>query len=399
MVRKTTTAKQDTGRMSRGKRRLLAGLTGVTVVTSAYAWCPPQYQEAWVYPAFVWSAGILSAQITQMDLAFSAQLWFQTERLISGIAVLTKQKAVAANQISDGLRNTNQNVAIGLNALSQAERVKRARFEYGGDFGQGYSPCYVFQGRLGISRSESDLNGAAAAAVRTEVQAAPGRFANPVTAQREMLEEHNKLFCTQDQVDSGLCSSVGPLPGASLNVATLFKPTAGEEDLTKAKTALINNLAGLPDGEVPKAGGGTQMAASYQLAKIQKDAVRSSALASLKQIQLETTSGQDGEHSHGDLPLSRQYENEIKRYAGNSAEYQNWSRIMAAQNDRGVMVELLKIKALDLSLQERQFRQWERMEAQLASAVASKLKSGQNRKAEAAGDAAVRQTATSKLGS
>ena len=71
---------------------------------------------------------------------------------------------------------------------------------------------------------------------------------------------------------------------------------------------------------------------------------------------------------------------------------------MAAQNDRGAMVELLKIKALDLSLQERQYRQWERMEAQLASAVAAKLKT-QSRKADAAANSALRQTAASKLGS
>ncbi|OGQ72663.1 MAG: hypothetical protein A2W73_07865 [Deltaproteobacteria bacterium RIFCSPLOWO2_12_55_13] len=165
-----------------------------------------------------------------------------------------------------------------------------------------------------------------------------------------------------------------------------------------AKISFINNMAGLPDGEVPQGGGGSEVAAAYQQAKIQKDAVRSSALASLKQIQLETTSGQDGEHGHGDLPLSKQYETEIKRYAGNTPEYQTWARVMAAQNDRGAMVELLKIKALDLSLQERQYRQWERMEAQLASAVAAKLKS-QSRKADAAANAAVRQTATSKLGS
>ena len=43
-------------------------------------------------------------------------------------------------------------------------------------------------------------------------------------------------------------------------------------------------------------------------------------------------------------------------------------------------------------------RQWERMEAQLASAVAAKLKS-QSRKSDAAANAALRQTATSKLGS
>lgn len=397
-MRKKTSSPVKPGAMSRAQRRLVVGLTGISVAASAYAWCPPQYQEAWVYPAFAWSATTITGTITALDAALSAQLWFQSERLISAVAILTKQKAVSANQISDGLRNTNQNIAVSLSALAQADRVKKARFEYGGDFGQGYSPCYVFQGRLGISRAESDLTGMAAASVRTDVQAAPGRFANPVMAQKEMLEQHNKLFCTKDQADSGLCASEGSLAGANLNVATLFKPTANEEDLTKAKSSFINYMAGLPDGEVPQGAGSSEVAASYQQAKMQKDAVRSSALASLKQIQLETTSGQDGEHGEGDLPLSKQYETEIKRYSGNTAEYQTWARVMAAQNDRGAMVELLKIKALDLSLQERQFRQWERMEAQLASAVAAKLKS-QSRKADAAANSAVRQTAASKLGS
>lgn len=386
--------------MSRTKRRAVVGLAGLTAAVTAFAqYCPPQYQEVMVIPAFTWASTTLSSTIQEMDAALSAQLKFQSERLTSAIAVLTKQKAVSANQISDGIRNTNQNIAVGLNALSQADRVKKARFEFGGDFGQGYSPCYVFQARIGISRAESDMAGATAHALRTEVQAAPGRFANPVSAQKEILDQHNKLFCTKDQAESGLCAAEGDLPGASLNVASLFKATAEEEDLTEAKRAFINNMAGLPDGEVPRGGGSTQVAASYQLAKIQKDAVRSAALASLKQIQIETTSGEPGEHGAGDLPLSKQYENETKRYAGNSEEYKTWSRVMAAQNDRGVLVELLKIKALDLSMQERQFRQWERMEAQLASAVAAKLKTGQVRTADAASDSAVRQSAASKLGS
>lgn len=105
----------------------------------------------------------------------------------------------------------------------------------------------------------------------------------------------------------------------------------------------------------PKVAALPRFAATYQLAKIQKDAVRSSALASLTQIRLETTSGGHGEHGDGDLPLSMQYATEVKRYAGNTPEYKRWSSVMAAQNDRGVMVELLKIKALDLTLQERQY--------------------------------------------
>lgn len=384
-------------KMSRFQRRVLVGTTSLTIAISAYAYCPPQYQETWVLPMFTWSAGFLTAAVHGMDLALTAQLWFQSERLISAVSVLTKQKAVTANQISDGLRNTNQNIAVSFNAMAQAERVKKARFEYGGDFGQGYSPCYVYRGRLGISAVEADHAGAAAHAVRTEIKSAPGRYADPVAAQKEMLEEHNKLFCTPDQAASGLCAAAGTLPGASLTVATLFKPTAYNEDLTKAKSAFINNITGLPDGEVPKGGGSSETAASYQQAKMQKDAVRSSAMASLKQIQIETTTGEE-HNAKGNLPLSKLYENEVKRYAGNSDEYQQWSRVMAAQSERGALVELLKIKALDLSLQEKTYRQFERMEAMLASMVAGKLKD-QVQASEAAAGSAVRQSATSGVGS
>lgn len=382
--------------LTRGQRRLVVGVSGLSLAVSAYAWCPPQYQEMWVYPAFAWSATTISATIVALDAALSAQLWFQSERLISAVAVLTKQKAVTANQISDAARNTNQNLAVGLSALAKSERVKLARLEYGGDFGQGYSPCYVFQGRQGIARSEDELTGAAAVAIRGEVQAAPGRYSDPIMARKEMLEEHNELFCTREQAESGLCSAEGALAGASLTVGTLFKPTVDGEDLTRAKVAFVNNVVGLPDGEVPKNGANSHAAASYQQAKMQKDAVRSSAIASLKQIQLETTGSSDT-HGDGDLPLSRMYEKEVRRYSGNTDEFQAWSRVMAGQTERGALVELLKIRALDLSMQERQYRQFERMEAQLASAVAAKLKT-QSSKAQSAADIAVRQGAINQVG-
>ena len=378
-------------------RRGIVGLTAMATATAAWAYCPPQYQEDWVQPSFSIASQTLQNAIRAMDTALSTQLKVQSERLVSAIAVLTKQKAVAANQIADGLRNSNQEVALGLNALAQAERVKRARFEFGGEFGQGYSPCYVFAGRISIGINESDLLGAAGHAIRTGVQAAPGRYASPVAAQKEMLEEHNKLFCTKDQADSGLCQGEGKLPGASLSAGTLFKPSIEGEALTTAKDAFINNVAGLPDGVVPKEGAKSEAAAAYQLAKMGKDATRSAALTSLKQIQLETTGSNEGEHG-GEVPLSEQYAKEVKRYAGNTQEYRDWARVMAAQNDRGVLVDLLKIKALDLSLQERQFRQWERMEAQIASVVAGRLKSGKAPQSDAAGDSAVRQAAK-KLGS
>ena len=84
------------------------------------------------------------------------------------------------------------------------------------------------------------------------------------------------------------------------------------------------------------------------------------------------------------------FRNEVKRYSGNTAEYDSWARVMAAQNERGALVELLKIKALDLAIQEKQYRQYESMEAQLASLVSLEVTAGgaQARTSQAASDAA-----------
>ena len=377
-------------------KRGVVGLVAWSFMASAFAfWCVPPYEESWVLPMFNNANKILIGAIKEMDAALSGQLYWQSERLTSAIAVLTKQKALAANQISDGVRNSNQEVALGLNALAQAERVKKARFDFGGEFGQGFSPCYVADGRLLITRTESDLSGELADAVRSGVRASPGRYEDPVLAQKQMLAEHGKLFCTEDQAKSGLCERVGKLPGASLSIATLFKPSGNSEDLSKAKDALINNLAGLPDAPVPVTGAGSEATAAYQLAKMERDAMRSTALASLKQIQQESSST-DGDSEA--LPLTMQYSTEVKRYAGNTPEYQSWARVMAAQNDRGVLVELLKIKALDLALQERQFRQWERVEVQLASLTSSSLKADPVAVSSEAGDSAIRKNAAQQVG-
>jgi hypothetical protein len=61
---------------------------------------------------------------------------------------------------------------------------------------------------------------------------------------------------------------------------------------------------------------------------------------------------------------------------------------MAAQNERGALVELLKIKALDLAIQEKQYRQYESMEAQLASLVSMNVSTAGGQTSKASTDAA-----------
>ena len=345
---------------------------GVTLFMSSTVafgvYCPPQYQENWVAPQFQNATQVLNQAITAVDEALSTQLETNSQRLTSAIAVLTKQKAIAANQVADSSRTASQQVATSLNVLSQTERVKSARFEYGGEFGQGFSPCKVYSTRQVIANRDADMAIERRSRVASEVLAAPGRYSDPIQGRRALIEA-NKNFCTQDQVDSGLCSSVGSIPGASLSVATLFEPAMEGEMLYEAKVAFVNNMVGIPDGAVPPDAGLSPATSAYSLSKARKDALISPAINSLKEIQIDH-SGVSGTETGTDLPLAVHFSNEVKRYSGNSDEYVAWARVMSAQNERGALVELLKVKALDLAIQEKQYRQYERMEAQLAALVA-----------------------------
>jgi len=361
---------------SSGKERrwkVIFGFALILFSTLAYAYCPPQYQENTVAPQFQNAIRALDRAVSTMDKVLSAQLETNTQRLTSAIAVLTKQKAISSNQIAESNRITSQQIATSLNILTQTERVKQARFDYGGEFGQGYSSCKVYATRQVITNREADMGYERRARVMSEVIAAPGRYSDPIQGQRDLIEA-NKAFCTQDHVDSGLCESLGKIPSASLSVATLFEPAIEGETLYDAKVTFVNNIVGLPDGAVPVSAGMTPATAAYSLMKARKDALISPAITTLKEIQLEY-SGVSGTETDMDIPLAVHFQNEIKRYAGNSTEYDAWSRVMTAQNERGVLIELLKIKALDLALQEKQYRQYERMEAQLAALVALEVQS------------------------
>lgn len=380
-------------------RRWRTGFVASLFLTSTVAYsfyCPPQYQEDSVLPQFANAELVLKAAVSAVDAALSSQLELNGQRLQSAIAILTKQKAVAGNQVAEGSRTAAQMTATALNVLAQTERVKQARFDYGGEFGQGFSPCKVYAGRQIIANRDAELTEERSQRVLTEIHAAPGRYADPIQTQAEQVAAHQD-FCTQDQVTSGLCKTIGSLPGADLTVGTLFTPAMEGEKLYNAKVAFINNAVGLTDGPVPQGAGQSPAAASYALAKARKDALISPALTSLKEIQLDY-SGVDTAHGGKDLPLAVHFQNEVKRYAGNSLEYDAWTKVMSAQNERGAMVELLKVKSLDLAIQEKQYRQYERMEAQLAVLVAMEVNaSGATGQTANAAERAAKQSVNSAI--
>jgi len=371
------------------RRRLTVGLTIALTSTVSFAFfCPPQYQEETVAPAFASAASAISAAMTGVDTALNAEMVMYSQQLLSAVAVLTKQKAVAADQMSDANRTAGQATAIALNTLSQTERVKQARFEYGAEFGQGYQPCTVYAGRNLIANRDAEMGEERRNRIMSEVISAPGRYVDPIQAQQVLATEHQTYFCTADQVKSGMCDKVGPMPGASVTAATLFEPTMEADQLYRAKVAFVNNVVGLPDAPIPASAANTQAAAAYALAKAQKDALMSPAITSLKELQLEYT-GVTAAHGGSDIPMSLRVDREVQRYLGNSPEYESWAKVMSAQNQRGLLVEMLKVKALDLVLMEKQYRQYERMEANLSTLVGGQLRK-RSEQASGAADSAAR---------
>ena len=339
--------------------------------TVSFAYFCPQYINEIVQPVFRSSTASLQANVASVDAALSTQLEVNNQRLMAAIAVLTKQKAVSANQGAEASRVAGQMVSEGLQAQSKSERVTKARLDFGGEFGQGYSPCKVYANRVTLAENASALDGERRRRVQTEVYAAPGAYGDRLAAQRTMVNNRAE-FCTEDQARSGICANAGRKPGADLMVGTLFEPAMEGEDLYRAKQLFVNHAVGLPDAPVPKSQANTSASQAYVLSKAHKDALMSPAINSFKALQLDS-SGVDSAHGASGLPLSVQLRNEVSRYGGDSIEYESWTKSLTGLVERGALVELLKMKALDLFIMERQYRQYERMEANLAALVSIEL--------------------------
>ena len=112
------------------------------------------------------------------------------------------------------------------------------------------------------------------------------------------------------------------------------------------------------------------------MSKQQKDALLSPALAALANVQAQHSYVSQGNHAYG-KPVMTQYEEQVKRYFGDSEENTRWNQVLTAQTERGLLVEQLKMKALAVSIQAKQYREYEVMEAQIAALTAQEIAKNQ----------------------
>lgn len=361
-----------------------------------------------ITPYFTASQKDIQLALRDFDSVTSQNLKFQKSAIINAINTLTAQKALGAAETSAALEKNAQVQAAAEQAIDTAKRVKDAYSDYGVK-GVGHKICQVMATRQDVIMTNSNTKKAVPVMINSEVTAKPGRYANRSEAMAQRLALHDKLYCTNGQSNSGLCNGVGERAAKNLMASTLFKPTQFDTDDYRDKSAFINNMMGLPDDPLTQNTAQTEQGQSYTDLKRRKDAIKSTALVSLKNIQAEwsgVTSAHDNaqktpiaasekeqlnqagkdnpnnkisktnpsdssDMAGSGLPLSVVMKRDVDRYLGGGQEYKDWSKTLVAANERGVLKEVLQIKALRLFLQAQQYQQLARMEGMLAANVSA----------------------------
>lgn len=357
------------------KNKIKVAVVLAIVSTPALAWwCPPYFNE-WVTPVFNSARATLKGLVNSWDRTLQAELKYENERLLSALNVFVKQKALATQDNNNALKNTMQATASAMNMIQKSDQIKEAAYTYGPQFGQGYDPCGVLTTRTVIVGASDESRNAASIRATTEVYAGSGKASDPAVAQEQMIKDHQEKYCTSAQVSSGLCSKEGALSGKNLTFATFLEESKDGGDIYNAKTSFINNIVGLPTRTIPKELGDTPAGQAALMASMEKDSLYSIPISILKEIQMDRTPTGD-EVNVGTSPMALM-KTEVERYTGNSANYDAWIKVMSTQNEHGALIELLKVKALNLALLSKQYKQQQMMEAGLAAAVASSVKQNQ----------------------
>lgn len=374
----------------------------------------------------------------------------QSKAITDAVFILSNQKALTTEQIAKSLKDNTQIQANAQQSINQSKRYQQAIRDYGPQ-GIGYNVCEVSIKRESIKDATVATQKAVEGMVETEITARAGRYANKSQAMATRLALHKKYYCTEGQARAGLCTGAGERAGASLSAATMFQPADYLSAEYNDKSALINNMVGLPDDPVPASQAATKSGQAYADLKRRKDAIKSTAMTSLKSIQADwssvpnahanttptpaATAGVKTEKEQlvkeapdtttpiGDMggvqastatnaaadpaapaekesiddvrsrSLMVQVQKDVGRYLGGGADYEEWSKTLTGQEEKGVLTEVLKVKALRLYLQTQEFKQLQRMEAMFAANVAAQTENtGMASRVETQRQIAVRQS-------
>lgn len=382
------------------------GCLSTTAMAVCYIDSNYSYINSQIQPYFNVVDRSVKTSMTNLDQQLALTIGQQTDAITAALKVLSQQKATTAMQVSKAIADNTKIEAAAEDAKDQAERKMKVLDEYG-PTGQGHKICEVQKQREKTVHKENKTRESVPDMTRTEVSARPGRYADRGSQMATRLALHEKLYCTASQAASGLCAAEAPRAGKSLMASTMFEPASKGSDEYNDKSAFINNMVGLAHDPLLPEQVNTTMGQSYADNKRRVDSIKSTAITYLKGLQAqwsgtgaesaeaskELNSSEErqlgavgagnktgsGVESTNKAPeeavnsLTQQLKKDVDRYFGGGKEYKEWSQTLVGLNERGVMKELLQVKALRLKLAADEFEQLSQQEAMLAAYTSAVL--------------------------
>ena len=317
--------------------------------------------EAWTGQQLTPQASEVSGNIISWGEGFASQMENHFEQTISAIAVATKQESVAANLVASNNVKTSQQLVGAVATQQKADNVAKVISDYSPNTGQGHKTCTVIQKNKTLDRAFAS-NHVAAQIYINQLDNAPGKLVDSsIEAMNQRYKNHLSNFCTDSEAAAGLCSK-SRLPGGDTNASLLFAPATPGSLEDKAQLAYIQNVLGRPDQKTPKAAGASTSGQDYLYYKTRKDGLLSIPAYSLARIKAANTVADSG------LSPNQMLEKRTTDYFG-GAEAENWSKTLAVQSPRGLMVETLKVGGLQTWLDFQQLQQTQRINANLAALI------------------------------
>ena len=298
---------------------------------------------------------------TQANLLYAIQE--NTRQITSAISVSVTQSSAGATQVIDARKTAAQGLATAIQAIGQQDKIIDTVLNYGST-GQGYNTCKVLVSNATLSQGKTESQKLAAKMVNN-TSTGTGRLVHDINqVQKETIQRHRELFCTQDEASKGLCT-ISKLAGGDTNGALLFHPVAVNSLEAEARRSLRGNILGAPDVALNNVSGMTPRGQQYLFSLNRKTALQAFpaySLASIDAANLQTIKNEKGELRSPNQMI----DDVIGRYYGTD-EAKSWQATMMNQSTRGLMVELARQKGANIWLLNEDYERGLRVEGNLAA--------------------------------
>lgn len=306
-------------------------------------------EQAEVNAAVPPTVAAIQEAFTADRAAIAAQIASAYQRILSAVKVDAAQTATNASQTATLTVNTHQSIASAMNAQDLADATLKAVEDFG-PTGTSVDACNSSVTIKDAVAALSSYGTENAVVSMKRMDTSPGSTISGRDAVAARISLHRQKYCSQDEKTAGLCQSVGS--GKDVDGSVLFDANASEAD----KDAFMNNLAGYPLSKPPAMELQTPEGQLAMVRAIRSEGLRSPGLASIAAIRSMNTggAGSAGLQSDSDgQSVAQALDALISTYGGGSG-FQAWHTELASKSDRGALLELNKLRALNMKL--RSFR-------------------------------------------